>query len=122
MGNRQIVKYTFENLSKNSERFLNQIFNAETEKVELDFSRSGDIFILHNGIWKNGTWLFGLWKGGMWLDGTWEYGGWHNGTWKDGIWNGGIWEIGKIWNPKTNEYKLSKVSLNNCPWSLSYGK
>ena len=90
-----------------------------------------------NGIWKYGYWMNGTWYGGAWERGFWENGTWHggdwgngwwyngtwiNGTWKDGVWKDGVWEKGKIWNFNENKYIESKVSPNECKWSLSYGK
>ncbi|MFW6225956.1 MAG: hypothetical protein ACOC3V_03280 [bacterium] len=117
---------------------------ADVENIELSFR---DYMICLNGIWKDGTWKSGHWKNGRWLDGFWEdgfwndgiwergvwgkgnwvngtwgYGTWENGMWKDGIWYDGKWKGGHIWNPKISGYEYSKVSPNECKWSLSYKK
>jgi hypothetical protein len=84
----------------------------------------------NNGIWKDGTWKRGIWNngawnGGYWNSGTWENGIWNDGiwfggTWKDGIWKGGTWGKGRIYNPKTGEYKYSTLPPSKCKWSTSY--
>ena len=127
MENKDLIKTIFTHPYINKKSW---IFKADINwsKTEVEIDEDGDNYIKwKNGVWENGNWFDGTWKDGIWKNGTWNKGLWYNGYWYKGNWYGGkwyngVWKSGKIYNPKTKQYELSKLPPNKCKWSLSYGK